>query len=226
MTATGDGAGAPSERTLVRRYSWLAKYDRDTIYAILDAALVCQIAYVIDGQPYVTPTNFWRIGNHVHWHGSAASRMLRGQQKSIPICFSVTHLDGIVIARSAFNHNVNFRSVMALGVAELLGEQDKRAALQAFSDRLMPGLWQHARAPTEKEWRVTSVLRMSLDEVSAKVRSGPPIDDAEDYALDSWAGVIPIRTLTGEVERDPQLRAGIETPAFVTTFAAAGLAAR
>jgi len=202
----------------VRRYSWLARYDRETINAILDAALVCQIAYVIDGQPYVTPTNFWRIDGHVYWHGSAASRMLRGQATRIPICFSVTHLDGLVIARAAFNHNVNFRSVMAFGVAELLDEQDKRTALKAFSDRVMLGLWEHARQPTEKEWRLTHVLRMPLDEVSAKVRTGPPVDDDEDYALDSWSGVIPIHTVTGEVQPDPRLRPGIETPDFVRKF--------
>jgi hypothetical protein len=218
MNEPSNESKAPSERTVIRRYGWLAKYDRETIYSILDAALVCQIGYVIDGQPFVTPTNFWRVGDYVHWHGSAASRMLRGQEKGIPICFSVTHLDGIVIARSAFNHNVNFRSVMAFGVAELLGEAEKRAALQGFCDKLMLGLWDHARQPNEKEWKVTHVLRMPLDEVSAKVRTGPPIDDDEDYALDSWAGVVPIHTVTGAVEPDPKLRPGIETPDFVTKF--------
>jgi nitroimidazol reductase NimA-like FMN-containing flavoprotein (pyridoxamine 5'-phosphate oxidase superfamily) len=209
---------APSARTVIRRYSWLAKYDRETINAILDAALVCQIGYVFDGQPYVTPTNFWRIDDHVYWHGSSASRMLRGQEKGIPICFNVTHLDGIVIARSAFNHNVNFRSVMALGCAEVLGEADKRAALRAFSDRLMKGLWEHARQPTEKEWRVTHVLRMPLTEVSAKVRTGPPIDDDEDYELMSWAGIIPIHTVTYPAQPDPRLRPEIPMPDFVKKF--------
>jgi uncharacterized protein len=218
MNKPTDETPAPSERTVIRRYGWLAKYDKETIYSILDAALVCQIAYVVDGQPFVTPTNFWRIDNHVYWHGSAGSRMLRGQGKGIPICFSVTHLDGVVIARSAFNHNVNFRSVMAFGAAELLGEEEKRVALKCFSDRLMPGLWEHARQPTEKEWRVTHVLRMPLDEVSAKVRTGPPIDDDEDYELESWAGVIPIQAVTGSVEPDPKLRAGTATPAFVSNF--------
>jgi nitroimidazol reductase NimA-like FMN-containing flavoprotein (pyridoxamine 5'-phosphate oxidase superfamily) len=218
MSETPAESGAPSDRTVIRRYGWLAKYDRETINSILDAALVCQIAYVIDGQPYVTPTNFWRIDDHVYWHGSAASRMLRGQEKGIPICFSVTHFDGVVIARAAFNHNVNFRSVMAFGKAEMLNEQAKRIALRAFSDRVMPGLWEHARQPSEKEWSVTHVLRMPLDEVSAKVRTGPPIDDEEDYALESWAGVFPVRTVLGNVEPDPKLRPGIATPAFVAKF--------
>jgi uncharacterized protein len=218
MNEMTNEANAPSARTVIRRYSWLAKYDRETINAILDAALVCQVGYVFDGQPYVTPTNFWRIDDHVYWHGSAASRMLRGQEKGIPICFTVTHLDGLVIARSAFNHNVNFRSVMALGSAEVLDETAKRAALKAFCDRLMTGLWEHARQPSEKEWRVTHVLRMPLTEVSAKVRSGPPVDDEDDYELESWAGVIPIRTITDEAESDPRLRAGIPIPDFVKQF--------
>jgi nitroimidazol reductase NimA-like FMN-containing flavoprotein (pyridoxamine 5'-phosphate oxidase superfamily) len=218
MSEKTNEANAPSSRTVIRRYSWLAKYDRETINAILDAALVCHIGYVFDGQPFVTPTNFWRIEDHVYWHGSAASRMLRGQETGIPICFTVTHLDGIVIARSAFNHNVNFRSVMALGSAEVLGETEKRAALKGFCDRLMAGLWEHARQPTEKEWRVTHVLRMPLTEVSAKVRTGPPVDDEEDYELGSWAGVIPMRTVIDEAVPDPRLRADIETPDFVRHF--------
>lgn len=218
MNETTNEANAPSTRTVIRRYSWLAKYDRETINAILDAGLVCHIGYVFDGQPYVTPTNFWRIDDHIYWHGSSASRMLRGQAKGIPVCFTVTHLDGLVIARAAFNHNVNFRSVMALGSAEVLGESEKRAALKAFSDRLMAGLWEHARQPNEKEWRVTQVLRMPLTEVSAKVRTGPPVDDDEDHELDSWAGIVPMHTVIGEAEPDPRLRPGIRTPDFVKTF--------
>jgi uncharacterized protein len=218
MTETIAEPRAPSDRTVIRRYGWLAKYDRETINAILDSAMLCHIAYVIDGQPFVTPTNFWRIADHVYWHGSAASRMLRGQEKGIPICFSVTHFDGVVIARAAFNHNVNFRSVMAFGRAELLDGQAKRDALKAFSDRVMPGLWEHARQPTEKEWSVTHVLRMPLDEVSAKVRTGPPIDDEEDYALDAWAGVVPFNTVLGTIEPDPKLRSGTEIPTFVSKF--------
>jgi uncharacterized protein len=218
MTETTAEPTAPSDRTVIRRYGWLAKYDRETINGILDSAMVCHIAYVIDGQPFVTPTNFWRVDDHVYWHGSAASRMLRGQEKGIPICLSVTHFDGVVIARAAFNHNVNFRSVMAFGHAQLLDGQAKRDALKAFSDRVMPGLWEHARQPTEKEWSVTHVLRMPLDEVSAKVRTGPPIDDEEDYALDAWAGVVPIKTVLGTVESDPKLRPGTAIPAFVAKF--------
>jgi nitroimidazol reductase NimA-like FMN-containing flavoprotein (pyridoxamine 5'-phosphate oxidase superfamily) len=218
MTENTNEPSAPSDRTTIRRYNWLAKYDRDTIHAILDSALVCHIGYVIDGQPFVTPTNFWRIDDHVYWHGSAASRMLRGQEKGIPICFTVTHFDGVVIARAAFNHNINFRSVMALGHAEVLAGQAKRDALKAFCDRVMLGLWEHARQPTEKEWKVTSVLRMPLNEVSAKVRTGPPIDDEEDYSLEAWAGVVPVNTVLGQVQPDPKLRPGTEIPSFVSRF--------
>jgi uncharacterized protein len=217
-SAVKSGAEAPSERTLIRRYSWLARYDRETINAILDAGIVCHVGYVVDGQPYVTPTNYWRNGDFVYWHGSAASRMLRAQGTGIPVCFTVTHLDGIVFARAAFNHNVNFRSVMALGTAELLGEEEKRAALRWFNDRIAKGLWEHARQPSEKEWRVTSVVRMRLDEATAKVRVGPPVDEKEDYELDVWAGVIPIQTRLGRVEPDPQLRPDIPIPGFVQNF--------
>ena len=186
-------AAPPSDKTRLRRYNWLAKYDRDTIDAILDAGIVCQVGYVIDGMPYVTPTNHWRIDDHVYWHGSSASRMLKAQQKGIPVCFTVTHLDGIVFSRAAFNHNVNFRSVMAFGEAEFCEEEVKRHALEVFTDRLAPGLWDYARVPAEQEWKATKVIRMKLDEVSAKVSDGLPEEEAEDYASDRWAGSVPLR---------------------------------
>lgn len=208
----------PSERTRVRRYHWLAKYDRETINAIIDAGFVCHVGYVIDGQPYVTPTNHWRIDDYVYWHGSSASRMLRAQSTGIPVCFTVTHLDGLVIARAAFNHNVNFRSIMAVGQAELVEDEEKRRALEVFVERIAGGLWQHARQPTEQEWKATRVIKLRLDEVSAKLRTGPPIDDADDYQLPCWAGVIPLRLIASPAEADPQLRPGIETPDFIRNF--------
>jgi nitroimidazol reductase NimA-like FMN-containing flavoprotein (pyridoxamine 5'-phosphate oxidase superfamily) len=215
--SSGDNS-PPSERARLRRYNWLAKYDRDTINAIIDAGMVCQVAYVIDGLPYVTPTNHWRIDDHVYWHGSSASRMLTTQQKGVPVCFSVTHMDGVVISRAAFNHNVNFRSVMAFGNAELCDEELKRFALPTFVDRVASGLWEHARKPTEQEWKATKVIRLKLDEVSAKVRTGAPIDDEEDYLSDSWAGVIPLKLIQLPPEPDPKLREGIEMPEFVKRF--------
>ncbi len=209
-------AAPPSDKTRLRRYNWLAKYDRDTIHAILDAGIVCQVGYVIDGMPYVTPTNHWRIEDHVYWHGSSASRMLKAQQKGIPVCFTVTHLDGIVFSRAAFNHNVNFRSVMAFGEAEFC-EEVKRHALEVFTDRLAPGLWDYARVPAEQEWKATKVIRMKLDEVSAKVSDGLP-EEAEDYASDRWAGSMPMRLVQLPPVPDPNLRPGIAVPNFVTNF--------
>jgi uncharacterized protein len=215
---TSENAAPPSERTRLKRYHWLAKYDRDTINAIIDTGIVCQVGYVIDSLPYVTPTNHWRIDDYVYWHGSSASRMLKAQQECVPVCFTVTHLDGIVFSRAAFNHNVNFRSVMAFGTAELCGEELKRQALPVFVDRLAPGLWDYARKPTEQEWKATKVIRMKLDEVSAKVSDGLPDEEADDLASDLWAGSIGLRLEQLSPVPDPKLRPGIEVPAFVKNF--------
>lgn len=215
---TAPVAAPPSDKTRLRRYNWLAKYDRDTINAILDAGIVCQVGYVIDGLPYVTPTNHWRIDDHVYWHGSSASRMLKAQQAGIPVCFTVTHLDGIVFSRAAFNHNVNFRSVMAFGEAEFCADDVKRHALQVFTDRLAPGLWDYARVPADQEWKATKVIRMRLDEVSAKVSDGLPEEEAEDYASDRWAGSVPLRLVQLPPVADPNLKAGIAVPDFVRNF--------
>jgi len=212
-----------SDRTRVRRYNWLGRYDRETINTILDAGIVCQVGYVFEGAPYVTPTNYWRIGDHVYWHGSSASRMLKVQQTGIPVCFSVTHLDGFVFSRAAFNHNILYRSVMAFGNAELVEEQEKREVLQIFVDRLAPGLWAYARQPTEQEWKATKVIRLKLDEVSAKVADGLPSEDDEDYASDRWAGWVPLRMLQGDPTADPKLRGGIEMPEFVRNFRYPGI---
>jgi uncharacterized protein len=211
-------AGPPSERTRLRRYNWLAKYDRDTINAIIDAGIVCQIGYVIGGLPYVTPTNHWRIDDYVYWHGSSASRMLKAQQSGIPVCFTVTHLDGIVFSRAAFNHNVNFRSAMAFGNAEFCTEEIKRHALQVFVDRLAPGLWDYARRPTDQEWKASKVIRLKLDEVSAKVSDALPDEDAADLASDCWAGSVPLRMVQLPAVPDPKLRQNVEMPEFVKKF--------
>lgn len=219
-------ANAPSDRTRLRRYHWLAKYDRDTIDAVIDAGIVCQVGYVIDGMPYVTPTNHWRIDDYVYWHGSSASRMLKAQQKGIPVCFTVTHLDGIVFSRAAFNHNVNFRSVMAFGEAEFCDETIKRHALQVFTDRLAPGLWEYARKPADSEWKATKVIRMKLDEVSAKVSNGLPDEEPEDHASDRWAGSIALRLMQLPPIPDPKLREGIDVPHFVKNFRYAGIGSR
>jgi uncharacterized protein len=208
----------PSERTRLKRYHWLAKYDRDTVNAVIDAGIVCQVGYVIDSMPYVTPTNHWRIDDYVYWHGSSASRMLKTQQEGIPVCFTVTHLDGVVFSRAAFNHNINFRSVMAFGNAELCTEEVKRPALEFFVNRLAPGLWEYARKPTEQEWKATKVIRMKLDEVSAKVSDGLPDEEPDDLASNQWAGSVGLRLTQLLPVPDPKLREGIEMPGFIKDF--------
>jgi uncharacterized protein len=199
---------SPTTRTRVKRIPDRGKYDRDIVYAILDAGLVCHVGYNIDGQPYVTPTACWREGDHLYWHGSSASRMLRAQTDGIPVCVTVTHLDGLVLARSGFHHSLNYRSVMALGNAEVVDSIDEKlVAMRAFVERVVPGRWELIRPPTPQELKATSVLKLHLEEVSAKVRTGPPIDDAADYALPVWAGIVPVSTTVHAPEADPRLAA-------------------
>jgi uncharacterized protein len=207
--------GPSSDRVRLRRYNWLANYERTAINAIIDAGMVCQVGYVFDGLPYVTPTNHWRMDDFVYWHGSSASRMLKELQKGVSVCFSVTLLDGIVFSRAAFNHNVNFRSVMAFGHAELCDEDTKRHALQFFTDRLAPGLWEYARPPSEQEWKASKVLRLRLDEVAAKISDALPDEEADDLASDRWAGSVPLRLVQLAPIPDPKLRADIPMPGFV-----------
>lgn len=205
----------PSDRVRLRRYNWLANYERTAINAIIDAGMVCQVGYAFDGFPYVTPTNHWRIDDFVYWHGSSASRMLKELQKGVSVCFSVTLLDGIVFSRAAFNHNVNFRSVMAFGHAELCDEDTKRQALQVFTDRLAPGLWEYARPPSEQEWKASKLLRLRLDEVAAKISDSLPDEDPDDLQTDRWAGSIPLRLVQLDPVPDPKLRSDIAMPDFV-----------
>jgi nitroimidazol reductase NimA-like FMN-containing flavoprotein (pyridoxamine 5'-phosphate oxidase superfamily) len=194
----------------VRREPQRGRYDRETIDAILDEALVCHLGFVHDGHPYVIPTLFARIGDEVFVHGSAASRMLRTLAGGVDACLTVTLIDGLVLARSVFNHSVNYRSVVVLGRAEPVNE--KEPALRAFAERLLPGRWDEARQPTAKELKATSILRLPLDEASAKLREGPPKDDEEDYAWPVWAGVIPLESRWGEPLADPRLGPGFATP--------------
>jgi nitroimidazol reductase NimA-like FMN-containing flavoprotein (pyridoxamine 5'-phosphate oxidase superfamily) len=208
----------PTPRTRVKRLGYRACYDRDTVYGILDAGLVCHVGYVIDGQPYVTPTACWREGDRVYWHGSSASRMLRRLEEGVPVCVTVAHLDGLVLARSGFHSSINYRSVMAFGTAEAVtGEAAKLTALESFSERLAPGRWAEQRAPSKQELKATLVMSLKLEEVAAKVRAGPPADDEEDYALDVWAGVVPIRRVVDPPVDDPRLKAGIARPGYLDT---------
>jgi nitroimidazol reductase NimA-like FMN-containing flavoprotein (pyridoxamine 5'-phosphate oxidase superfamily) len=211
---------AASERTRVRRTPARADYDRATIDAILDEALVAHLGFAVDGQPYVIPTLHARIGDEVYIHGSAASRMTTMLGAGIPACLTVTLVDGLVLARSAFHHSMNYRSAVVLGHARYVeGAGERAAALAAFTERLVPGRWAEVRPPTRQELKGTRVLAMSLDEASAKVRAGAPVDDEDDYALDVWAGVVPLRVVAGEPEPDPRLRAGIAPSAAVTEWA-------
>ena len=188
---------APSERTRVRRLPRRGAYDRATIDAILDEALICHLAFSVDGQPYAIPTAYARIGDHVYVHGSAASRMLRAAGGA-PVCFTATLLDGLVLARSAFHHSMNYRSVVVLGGAEEVSDEEERlAAMRALVERVAPGRWAEIRPPNPQELKATTILRLAIAESSAKIRTGPPIDDDEDLALPCWAGVIPLALAAG-----------------------------
>ncbi len=207
---------APTPRTRVKRLGLRAHFDRETVYGILDAGLMCHVGYVIDGQPYVTPTAYWRAGERVYWHGSSASTMLRNLEKGVPVCFTVALLDGLVLARSGFHSSINYRSLMAFGIAEKVeGDERKLAALEAFMERLTPGRWAELRPVTKQELKATTVMSMKLEEVVAKIRPGPPADDEADYALDIWAGVVPVKTVIGEAGDDPRLTVGIARPGYL-----------
>ena len=203
-------SSAPSARTQVRRVPARAVYDRTAIEAILDEALLAHLAFALDGQPYAIPTLHARVGDVVYVHGSAASRAIRALSAGAPACLTVTLLDGLVLARSAFHHSVNYRSVVVLGRAyPVEGPDERRAALRAFTERLVPGRWEEVRPPSPRELKGTRVLAMTLDETSAKVRSGPPVEEPEDYALPVWAGVIPLRTSSDRPIPSPRLPPGV-----------------
>lgn len=206
-----DKATAPSPRTKLRREAHRGVYDRASIDEVLDAALVCHLAFTDDGQPFAIPTLHARIGDLVYVHGSAASRALRLLKAGSPACLTATLVDGLVLARSVFEHSINYRSVLMLGsLREVDNPDDKLAALKAFTEKLVPGRWAEARTPTGQELAATSILAMSINEASAKVRSGPPEDaESADGALDVWAGVLPILTSWGVPVPDPALRTGI-----------------
>src|ERR1700747_1971333 len=200
---------APTERTQVKRLPKRGAYDRETVFKILDEAFVCHVGFVVSGQPYVIPTNFGRAGETLYLHGSAASRMLRTLSEGVPVSVTVTHVDGLVLARSAFHHSVNYRSVVILGTARLVTDStEKMEALRVFTDHVMKGRWDDVRQPTEQELKATSVLSLALEEVSAKVRTGGPIDDEDDYSLPVWAGVLPLETVAKQPVPDARLNQG------------------
>ena len=209
----------PTARTRVVREPHRAVYDRDTVYRILDEGFLCHVGFVVEGQPFVIPTSYGRKDASLYIHGSAASRMLRQMKADVPVCVTVTLLDGLVLARSVFNHSMNYRSVVILGKATLVGDpEEKLAALRTLSEHILPGRWDDARQPSEPELKQTSVLRLPIEEFSCKVRTGPPIDDEEDYAFPTWAGVVPLEMVAGTPLDDARLDAGREVPHYVTHY--------
>ncbi|MCA3308264.1 MAG: pyridoxamine 5'-phosphate oxidase family protein [Roseomonas sp.] len=210
-------SAAPSERTRVKRMHERGAYDRASIDAILDAQPLAHIAYVLKGAPFVTPTLQWREGDHVYWHGSAASRMIETCIEA-DVCVTVTLMDGLVLARSAYNHSVNYRSVMLLGRARLIADPaEKEARLKNFVEGMFPGRWDRLRPMTAYEAKATTVLTIEINEASAKIRSGPPGDPDEDLAQDVWAGVLPLETRT--LPPIPDARGSVATPPeYLTRF--------
>src|SRR5271168_4180262 len=209
----------PTERTQVKRLPKRGKYDRETVHKILDEGFVCHVGFSVDGQPYVIPTNYGRTGDVLYLHGSAASRMLRTLSGGVPVCVTVTHVDGLVLARSAFHHSVNYRSVVILGNARLVEDPaEKMEALRLFTEHVMKGRWDDVRQPTEQELKATTVLALPLEEVSAKVRTGGPIDDEADYTLPVWAGVLPLETVVREPIPDAQRKGDPPVPEYIKTY--------
>jgi nitroimidazol reductase NimA-like FMN-containing flavoprotein (pyridoxamine 5'-phosphate oxidase superfamily) len=200
---------APTARTKVKRLPKRARYDRATVYAILDAGFVCHVGYVIDRQPYVTPTAYWREGDAVYWHGSSKSKMLLALEKSPSVCLTVSHFDALVVARSGFHMSVNYRSAMLFGKPYLVEDAaEKLAKMEKFVERLYPGHWPNLRPVNKQELKAMKVFGLHLDEAVAKVRTGGPIDEDEDYALPVWAGVVPVRQVLGEPQDDGRLAPG------------------
>jgi hypothetical protein len=201
----------PTRRTQLKRLPKRGVYDKAAVHAILDEGLICHVGFTLDGQTYVIPTGYIRVEDCLYIHGSPASRMLGALSQASDVCVAVTLLDGLVLARSAFHHSMNYRSVVVLGKARLVTDSvEKVTALHAFVDHVAQGRWDEARQPTPKELDGTSVLALPLNEVSAKVRTGPPIDDEEDYGLPIWAGVVPLRIEPGEPIGDPRLAPGLQ----------------
>jgi uncharacterized protein len=205
-----------TDRTRVRRLSERGHYDVATIHAILDEALICHVGFVVDGAPVVIPTIHWRDGDTLYFHGSAASRMLRSLKGGVEACVTVTLLDGLVLARSAFHHSMNYRSVVVFGQAHEVGEDEKVRVLESLVEHVVRGRSKDIRQPNQKELRQTLVLAMSIDEASAKIRTGGPVDDDEDYALPIWAGVLPLTLSAGDVVTD--VRVTVDVPEYLKGY--------
>lgn len=208
-----------TSRTQIKRLPQRGEYDRETIYQILDEGLICHVGFAVEGQPFVIPTAYGRIDDRLYIHGSPASRMLRTLQKGIEVCVTVTLLDGLVLARSAFHHSMNYRSVVMFGTATIVETpEEKLTALKAFTEHIMRRRWVEVRPPTAQELAGTLVLSLPIEEASAKVRTGPPKDDEVDYALSVWAGELPLKLVTGSAIADPRLSPDTEIPDYVQNY--------
>jgi nitroimidazol reductase NimA-like FMN-containing flavoprotein (pyridoxamine 5'-phosphate oxidase superfamily) len=206
------GTFPPTPRTTVRRLPKRGVYDKAEVYAILDEGFICHVGFAIDGQPYVIPTGYARSGGQIFFHGSAASRMLHALGDGLDVCVTVTLVDGFVLSRSAFHHSINYRSVVILGRARLVAlPVEKMAALRCFTDHILPGRWDEVRPPSDQELKSTMVLALPLEEVSAKVRKGPPVEDEGDIARPTWAGVVPLHGQLGEPIPMDDLVPGVPT---------------
>ena len=209
---------APTSKSKIKRVPKRGHYDRETIYKILDESQICHIAFNHQGHPVSIPTIFGRSGDKLFIHGASVSRMIVELEKGLEVSLSVAHVDGLVLARSAFHHSMNYRSVVVFGKARLVADNELNDALKIISDHLIPGRWEEVRLPNAKELKATKVLEISIDEVSAKIRTGDPVDDEEDYDLDIWAGVVPFKNMVNAPINDGKLREGINLPASVINY--------
>jgi len=210
---------APTARTRVVREAHRGIYERAAAYEILHEGFICHVGFAVDGQPFVIPTAYGRSGDNLYIHGSAASRMLRNLDQGVAVCITVTLLEGLVLARSIFNHSMNYRSVVVLGTAVAVRDaKEKLEALRLLSEHILPGRWAESRQPNEKELKQTLVMRLPIEEFSAKVRQGPPIDDEEDYSFSTWAGVLPLAMVAGAPINDPRLDPETPVPEYVRQY--------
>lgn len=208
-----------TDRTKLKRLPKRGHFDRDTVYAILDEGFICHVGFAVDGQPFVIPTGYARVDDKLYIHGSQASRMLRSLAGGLDACVTVTIVDGLVLARSAFHHSMNYRSVLVFGHATLVDDpREKYDALLALSEHIVHGRWADVREPNEQEMKQTTVLCLPMEEASAKIRTGPPLDDEEDYALPMWAGVVPLTLVAGEPVNDPRLPEGVPVPEYAAHY--------
>lgn len=207
-----------TSRNKVKRAPDRGRYEKSTVYEILDAGFLCHISFVADGQPIIIPTLYGREGNKIYIHGASTSRMIKNLEEGVPISLAVSHVDGLVLARSAFHHSMNYRSVVVFGTARIVSGEDKERALFIISEHLIKGRWDEVRPPNAKELKATTVLAIEMDQASAKVRTGPPKDDKEDYELDVWAGVIPMGMGIGSPVRDELLKPNVNTPKSVMDY--------